>query len=360
MNEKITKAKARMVLRHPFFASLLLGCSITEDATLKPPTMATNGKDIWVHPSCAEKWSVEECMFVLAHETMHIAMMHPWRRTTRDPRKWNRATDYAINGILVDSGMDMPKEGLHDKQYDGMTAEAIYARLPDEPEGPEGGEGGDQFDDCRDAPGTEAERQQGEAEAKIRVKQAANAAKAQGSLPSALGKLVDEVLAPKIDWKDELRRFMTAVLKNDQSWARGQRRFMAQGLYLPSLHSPGMGRVVVGIDTSGSIYDRAPEFLNEVQAICEECKPESITVIQCDAKVQRVDEYAPGDPMVCDVAGGGGTDMREVYAAITEPPAVFILLTDGETPWPDVAPDYPCLTVTTSEPCPFGDTVVLT
>jgi predicted metal-dependent peptidase len=115
---------------------------------------------------------------------------------------------------------------------------------------------------------------------------------------------------------------------------------------------------VVGIDTSGSIVDEAPEFLAEVQSICEECKPESITVIQCDARVSDVREYEPGDTLSAEIRGGGGTDMREIYKhpALAEAPAIMVLLTDGFTPWGD-DPGFPHITVTTAEPCPYGDNI---
>lgn len=364
VEEKLAKAKSRVVLRAPFFATILLGMDLQIVPDLNPPTMATNGKSIFVHPGFVEACSVEEVCGVLCHETMHVAMLHPWRRGTRQPKKANVAMDYSINQIIEEAGFSLPKGCLNDPQYHGMSFEAIYAKLPDPPPDDgsgqgSGGQGPEQFDDCMDAPGGEAQRQQDEAEAKIRVKQAANAAKAQGKLPSSLEKLVGDVLQPKIDWREELRRYMTTVLKTDQAWNRGQRKFLSQGLYLPALHSPGMGVVVVGIDTSGSVYEQAPEFLSEVQAICEDCSPEKIVVIQCDAKVTAVDEYAAGDPITAKIKGGGGTDLRRIYDKVLEAPSVMVLLTDGQTPWPDAGVDYPHITCTTADECPFGDNIKL-
>jgi predicted metal-dependent peptidase len=363
---KLTKARARLVLKHPFFASILLSLDLIEVPDLNPPTMATNGKAIFFHPSVLDKWSVDEVMGVLAHEVMHVAMLHPWRRGHRKPTKANHAMDYAINGIIEGAGMTLPKGRLRSPTYDGKSFEEIYTMLPDQEDGgnkkPGDGSGegepDDQFDNVMDAPGNEAERQQSEAEAKIKIQQAANHAKAQGKLPGALADLVAEALAPKVDWRAELRRYMTSISKADQSWQRGQRRFLAQGLYLPAFHTPAMGRVVVGIDTSGSIVGRVGEFLDEVRAICDECKPSRLTVIQCDAKVTDITDYAEGEPIQCHVKGGGGTDLRAIYPAIDdEAPAVMVLLSDGLTPWLDAAPDFPHITVTTDEFCPYGDNI---
>jgi predicted metal-dependent peptidase len=361
---KLAKCKTRVVLRAPFFASILLGMELKIDDTLNPPTAATNGKTVFVHPDAVERWTPEELCGVLVHETCHVALLHPWRRGMRERKKANYAMDYAINPIILEAGFSLPPEGLDGTPYKGMSFEAIYAQLPDPPPDDGSGQGGqsDQFDDCMDAPGNEQERQESENEAKLRITQAANQAKSQGALPASLAGLVDQALAPKVDWRQELRRYMTQVLKNDQSWNRGQRRFLAQGMYLPALHNPGMGRVVVGIDTSGSIVARVGEFLDEVQSICDECKPECVTVIQCDARVTAIDDYADGEVLKADVHGGGGTDMREIYKAVETldtAPAVMVLLTDGQTPWPDAPPDYPHITVTTDDECPYGDNIKL-
>lgn len=370
-HEVLSKAKTRLVLRHPFYASILLGMPTHIVPDLNPPTMATDGQSILIHPSCFEKWTVDEVMGVLAHEVLHTAMLHPWRKGHREHRKWNCATDYAINHILEQSGLTLPKEGLRDSNLGPKSAEEIYTLLPDPPKDDKGkgesgdgqgdGQGDDMFDNVMDAPGTEAERQQSEAETKVRIKQAANLAKAQGKLPGALADLVDKVLEPVIDWKAELRRYMTAILKTDQSWQRGQRRFLSQGLYLPAFHTPGMGRVVVGIDTSGSIVDAAPEFLSEVRAICEECKPSSITVIQCDAKVQAIDEYEVGDEIKCEIKGGGGTDLRPAIKTAGEYdtlPVIMIWLSDGETPYSPEPPEFPVIwCLTTKVDPPWGDVI---
>jgi predicted metal-dependent peptidase len=364
--QKIAKAKSRIVLRSPFFASLLLGMPIVESATLNPPTMATDGKTIWFHPGAVMKWSVDEVCGVLVHEVSHVAYLHPYRRGNREPRKANRAMDEAINHIIKASGFDLPAGHLDSPAYRGKSFEEIYNLMPDDQGQGGGGQGtmsGDQFDDCMPAPGDAAQQAQAEAETKIKIKQAANAAKAMGKLPGALADLVDEVLKPKVDWREELRRFMTQVRKDDQSWNRGQRRFLAQGLYLPAMHNPSMGPIVIGLDTSGSVFDRAPEFLAEIQAICEDCSPEKIVVLHVDSKVQRMDEYEPGDTIAHKVCGGGGTDLRTGFRWVEAhdvQPSVMVWLTDLETPFDEVPPEFPVIWVSTEKHTPpWGDVVYL-
>lgn len=358
--EKVSKARSLLVLRQPFFATLLLGTPTYVDATLNPPTMATNGTAILMHPEFIESCSVAEIMGVLCHEVMHIAMMHPWRRGSRDPRRANIAMDYAINGIIEEAGLTLPENRLRKREFDGLSFEEIYTKLPATSDDDDGDGDGAPLDEVRDAKGDTAQQQQSEAEMRIRVVQAATIAKAQGKLPSSLAKLVEEVLAPVVDWRAELRRYMTAVQKTDQSWARPQRRMLGLGMYLPSFHTPGMGKVVVAIDTSGSVVEQAKEFLSEVQAICEDCRPEEIVVIQCDAVVQRVDTYQPGDPINSAIAGGGGTSFRPPFEWCDKEgvtPAVLVYLTDLEGQFPH-DPGYPVIwAATTKHDVPFGDVI---
>ena len=358
----IEKAKTQLVLRHSYFATVLMSLPLIEDTTI--PTAATDGTCIIYNPDFMGSLTVEEIMFVLAHEVMHVTMLHPWRREGRDAKKWNMAADHAENLILLDAGFIAPKIGiLADKQYKDMHAERVYSMLPDGDEGGEGGQGDgkDGFrDDCRDAPGDQAEKAQAEAKMKNIITQAAKVAKMQGQLNGALKDLIDDSLAPKVNWREELRRFMTASLKTDQSWAKGQRRFLADGLYLPSLHSEGMGEIVVGVDTSGSVWAIVPEFLAEVSAIAAECRPEKIHVVYCDTKVNAHDEYEPGEEIEAKRVGGGGTSLQRAFDYIQVKgiePKVMVFITDLETSL-GAEPDYPVVWAVTGDlPAPYGDRV---
>ncbi len=358
--DKLEKAKTQLVLHHTFFATLLMSMPLISDKSI--PTAATDGTKILYNPDFLNKLTVEEIMFVLAHEVMHIALLHPFRREGRDFKKWNQAADHAENHILIDAGFTIPKIGiLADPQYKGMHAEKVYAAMSEGKEDGSDGEGGFR-DECRDAPGDQADKAQAEAKAQSKIMQAAKMAQMAGQLPGSLKELVDEVLKPKVNWREELRRFMTAVLKTDQSWARGQRRFLAEGLYLPAMSSEGMGEIVVGVDTSGSCWDQVPEFLAEVSAIAAECRPEKVHVIYCDTQVNRHDEYEAGQEIEMSKCGGGGTDLTKMFEYVGMKgitPQVCVFLSDLETPW-GAAPEYPVIWAAVGNKVPpFGDVVRL-
>jgi hypothetical protein len=50
----------------------------------------------------------------------------------RDPERWNDACDYAINPLVVDAGMVLPKGAYLDARFKGKSAEEIYGVLTQE------------------------------------------------------------------------------------------------------------------------------------------------------------------------------------------------------------------------------------
>jgi hypothetical protein len=139
---------------------------------------------------------------------------------------------------------------------------------------------------------------------------------------------------------------------------------------MPSLISERVGRVVVGIDTSGSIGGHElTSFLSEVAAIASEVIPEKIDLLYWDSRVARHEEYDEANMALLfsssKPAGGGGTDVRAVFdyvgKELPQPPECAIILTDGYTPWPQQSPDYPTLWVITTKnlTAPLGVTVHL-
>ena len=184
-----------------------------------------------------------------------------------------------------------------------------------------------------DAPAsTEDERQDEEAKWKERMAQAAM--HAAGSMPGSLRDAVNDLLNPRADWRDLLRRYMNALSKSDQSWQRQNRRFIASGTYLPAMYDETIGRVAFVCDVSGSMADGAAQrALSEVAAICTEIKPEGLDVVFFDSRVTASASYEIGDePEVgALIPGGGGTIFNSAYDWLNERGedySVVVFLTD--------------------------------
>src|SRR5216684_7005696 len=111
---RIRKTRARLILDHPFFATLALRLDLVP---ARCGTMGTDGRRLFYDPAWVAEKSDAHLRTVVAHEAMHCALQHPFRRNGRDPQVWNIAADHVINNILVRSGFDMPKEGLCDPRF---------------------------------------------------------------------------------------------------------------------------------------------------------------------------------------------------------------------------------------------------
>src|ERR1017187_4328588 len=132
---KLSKAKVILIQTQPFFASILLSLKMIHDDT--QPTMATNGDYIKFNQAFLDAMTLNETVFVLAHETLHCIFQHMHRRGKRNAMRWNIAADYLINEILTRERIgDMPKGCLLDYSLtvQGKTTEGIYDLLPESPQ----------------------------------------------------------------------------------------------------------------------------------------------------------------------------------------------------------------------------------
>jgi predicted metal-dependent peptidase len=396
VRQRLSAARAALVLDHPFFGALALRMNLEEETKGRTQTMATDGRSIFYDNGFVKTCSDLELVGLLAHEVMHPAMQHHTRRGDRDPGLWNDAADYAINPILTEAGFTLPGNVLNDPQYRGMTAEQIYDALNqprsggDEEEkdqddnqtgdGQVGGDGDanghsdgddngdvgkDSDNDTAIRPGAVLDAPdpaQQEAEWQVAVKQATQAAQMMGQLPVGMAQAVDEASKPRIDWKALLRRFVQQFASADYSWRMPNRRYIAGGVYLPELRSDSMPVIVVAVDTSASTSSVLPIFKAELQSIVDECQPEATLVMMADAAVHRVDRFERDDPIEFNVEGLGGTDFRPVFEHVEREqlnPACLIYLTDGDGCYPDEPSDYPTLwaITTPNRQAPWGETV---
>jgi len=360
--DKITKAKAGLVLDEPFFASIALRLLIKEDGTCK--TAWTDGVSLGYNPEFIESLTLDETKGLIAHEVMHIAALHHVRRQDRDHETWNAAADYAINYLLTNSKFTLPKGAL--QGFPNEAAEAIYSKLP-KPEKQSGGSGsgsnkskdGSSNSDpggcgeVRDAPGqdgqkpSEADISKAEAEAKVMIAQASQQAKMCGKLPAHIARLVEDTLEPVLDWKELLRRFVDQNAKNDYAWMPPNKRYIHMGLFMPSLRSQELKNIAVAIDTSGSINQEVlKEFVSELGAIME-AYDSNAYVMYVNNALQGVEEFTAYDiPLKLNAQGGGGTDFRPPFNHLEEKgmlPSCFIYLTDGQCSSFSNDPNYPVL-----------------
>lgn len=289
--------------------------------------------------------------------------------------KWNDACDYAINPFVVSTArLELPDFVLLNDRFAGKPAEEIFYLLEDS-DAPknenarigavilpgDGGDGGGIDNDS--SSGTSLEQ-----EWVIATKQAASYARAAGQLSAGLEQFVEVVTRPKVDWKSLLRRFVQAHAKADYTWSTPRSRYLPLGIYMPELRSEQMPKIVVAVDTSGSISTAAlSQFLREIQCIIQDVRPETTYVVWADAAVQGVDELDPSGPIPeLKPKGRGGTDFRPAFEwvqkTLDDEVACVVYLTDMYGPAPQVPPLYPTMWVVTGTwrgDVPFGEQVRL-
>ena len=418
VKKKVASARSLLILRHPFYGMLLLGLEEEWDE---------GGVDtIGVRPGVVEynsEWlnglTLEETIGVMAHEASHLGLLHPFRRKDRDHEVFNHACDHAINLMLEsETKLTLPQPRLDDKRFANMNAEGIYAVLMREldkskegassagggapssipapaasggkpPKGkgsnkgssevegdedsgknkdkggkPTAGKARENFDDHPwpdDLPNGKMAKL--EREAVDNLIRAATIAKSAGKLPGAWESIINDVLEPRIDWKDRLRSFVQTSAKSNYRMIPPNKRHLWRGLYLPSLGGDYL-ELIIGVDTSGSVSEQElKEFTSEIKGICKSFEDYKIWYFQADAAIQKEKELGPEDEIPTKMRGRGGTSFRPVFERAREiyGASCLVYLSDlcPNDSWPDPL-DIPVLWVSSTDVvAPFGETIRL-
>ena len=333
--------------------------------------MATDGDNLYYCVEFVNNLTDEELTGVIAHEAMHVALLHMLRLGNRDHNIANMAMDYAINPT-IEGKYKLPAGGCNDPKYANWTFEDIYDDLMKNPPPPPGGGGKDgegswgQVLAPKNGNGqemSESEMKAMEAELKSTIANAAAVAKKQGKMPANIERFIDKLLKPQVDWREKLRAVVTGMYPVGYTWRRFNRRLADEGIYAPSILREGTGEIVVGIDTSGSIGKKElTTFFSELAAISEEVMPEKVHVLYIDSEVSGVDTFEAGDEIVARPRGGGGTDFRPAFKWTEDngiSPQALVYFTDMYGSFPDTPPHYPVIWVSTSDVnnAPFGEVI---
>ena len=358
--DKLTQAKTRLSLKEPFFSTMLFRFPLK--ATEEVPLAAVTPRGVILYnPKAIDRLSVEEIVFLLCHEVMHVALSHAMRRGDRDHFIFNIACDAVINETLIElgigqflnNGVRMPgaqnrlAEDIYDEIFKKTKFITIDLDLIFSGDKTAPGFKGDTISGARRAYGEaldESETREIANRVKLAVAEGITKEKMSGMgnrRGAFLEKLETWVLTEKLPWYQLLGRFMNKFVSQNESWRRPNKRF--SDVYLPSVDKEArMGTLVVGIDTSGSIDSKTLGiFGKHLFDVIEECKPEEVIVLWCDAEIQKVERHDWEEvPFELEAPGRGGTDMTKIthwVADNAEEADACVILTDGYTPYP--APD---------------------
>jgi predicted metal-dependent peptidase len=298
------------------------------------------------------------------HEIAHGLREHGPRARERNaqPEAWNIAGDLEINDAqlseltppppfapLLPGTFHLPEGKLAEFYYDRLLEEnqqqSQPLTRPDEGSGVHGEKRSWELPDG--SPDAPALSEVDQAVVRRTVAEEIQRQKTQGSMPAGWVRWADEVLTPKVDWREVLKRRVRGAIvtgtgqRVDYSFHRPHRRTSAYTPFLPpSLHGDFLPRVACVVDTSGSISEpELAQALAEVRAVLESLRA-PITIIPCDAvPYEPVKIFTQSDFLtLCHtLPGGGGTNMVagiEAAVKLQPTPDTVIVLTDGYTPFP--------------------------
>ncbi len=359
---------ARLLLWHPFTASLVLHLDIVPVRDSRVSTAATDGRRVFFDIDFADTLGDDDRAFVLAHEVWHCVLDHAHRRDKRTPHPWALAVDSEVNSILVRDGLTLPQGAVRFEDMDGRSAEQIYAWLLDHEPPATGVRQFDQHDPALpdDTPegGTWVEdpdfRSGGPPDAGLRrewqqrLVSAERSARERGLLPEGLACTVQQVLAPpSVPWQAVLRDFVRrSGHGGDWSYARVARRHLWRGAWLPGRHGSSLD-LLVAIDTSGSTHHALGRFITEIATLAHEYARVEMTLVECDAEVHRTTRLTETDidhwqhtALREGLLGGGGTDFTPVFDLLAQhTPQALVFFTDGCGDAPETPPPVPVLWV---------------
>jgi predicted metal-dependent peptidase len=359
VREKLITARVGLLLRASFFGNLATRLKLV-NADEWCPTAATDGRNFYYNSRFINMLRPKEVEFLFGHEVLHCVYDHFGRRGDRDPQLFNVANDFAVNGDLKKHRVGefiTSVPCLYDAKYEGMSSEEIYDdlyenaekinladlvdKLLDDHLDGEGDSESDQDGDEKTGKGKKPklsaeERQKIKDEIKEAVLAAASASDGAGNLPAGVKRIIQDMTAPKVNWREFLRMQLESTIKSDFTWMRASRRGWHMDAVMPGMKNDEMIDIAVSIDASGSMgADMLKDILSETQGIMDSFPAYKLHVVSFDTKIYNPATYDSEnlDNLVdYEIHGGGGTDFDCVFEYFKEnniQPKRHIMFTDG-------------------------------
>ena len=357
----IAKQSDRLKKSHVFLlknpkTQQLGGIILLGQSEVKPgiPTAYTDGLNKRYGAEFIEKLSDAQLNGLVMHENGHVFFRHVThhKKLFRENAKLaNIAADFVVNDMikeLNDAQIELPDGALWHPMFHNWSMVQVYNFLKDKQKKKDKGNQGDQGQPGnqgdKGSPGGETkskgpgqtdldelmnnldnhdslDQHDHEAGGELDEKQIGEkidkALREGGILAGVLGgnknRQINELLEPKVDWREALREFIMAQCagRSDYTWRRFNNRQVANDIYVPSVINESIGEIVIAIDTSGSIGgEQLTAFASELASICDTVTPEKVRVLWWDTKVHGEQTFQGnygGIAHMLKPVGGGGT-----------------------------------------------------
>ena len=379
----------------PWISGLVQTVRVEVDARVPVAAVTESGR-ILINASVFSTLPIDDAMFVMAHEVMHLAF-DTFRRSsnTEDRELVNYAHDYIINGFLyaqwhrrpplgglfwagaVHNSLEVIIKWMKDAEQKPENLKSWSAKS-DSPLGSSGTLGGLLQDAGIHTPQL---RRQNEVEKSLMggdmifadseailspsvasdrhaeltaITREIDRAGASRAVVAQLrlreegnGKWLattDEVQQVagqyRTPWESALQRWMEAVAPGRRSYSRPSRRGGAGGAWVrPGRLREGWTLHIV-LDTSGSMIDDLPHALDAISEFAATVGVVDVHVVQCDDAV-NVDQWVSVDELGSyEIRGYGGSDMTQGMEKVDEDEeaTAMIVITDGCIDYPQQPP----------------------
>lgn len=354
-----------------------------------PPVFESN-------PLLLCKFNLREVLYIVCHEIEHVVLNHPSEMLKANPQRdaklfelFNLAADASVNDRLdyeIEQGckfMRTPEGVVSSKVLADMFElprlrplenyryyyDAILATGKEAPESGPSRMLSNVADDEGDADSVASSNSNGDGDERVdgvvtandvgrpddhewdgeqddaeemgyAVRELVNSAvglmneEARGNMPTGFMEAVRRINEPpRLAWNQVLKKYVGTISAGKRKTRSRLNRRQPLRYDLSGSMDDKTLKIVVAIDTSGSVDDnQVAHIFNEVFAIISRRKFE-MTVIECDARVQRVYRVQKKEDIKLSVLGRGGTAFSPVIEYINGDryyrDALLVYFTDG-------------------------------
>ena len=354
--QSLSKISKELMLKEPYYGFFLIMLNKVWRKDLPTAGVSKNGINFQLAIN-EEFWtglSEMHQMGLLKHELLHIAFGHLTSfKSFKNHRLANIAMDMEINqyidkdwlpkgGIDIDDYEDLDLERKagcryyydklnqfqEEKDKNGSCGNEDMDKLLDQVangEGPDHSTWGE-FEDLSEAEQKLIEKQL----QKVLSDAKEQTVKKRGNIPGEIEGVIviEEIVAPKFDWRGYIRRFTGVSTKvfTKKIRRKENRRYEEN----PGLKIKMRQHMLLAIDTSGSVSNNElQEFMGEIHHIYK--AGVDVTIMQCDTSIRSIEAYKGKNEI--NVVGRGGTEFDPVldyYNANQKKYTSLVYFTDGE------------------------------
>jgi len=352
----LSKIAKELMLIEPYYGFFLIMLNKTWRKDLPTAGVSKNGINyqLAINEEFWTSLSEEHQLGLLKHELLHIAFGHLTSfGSFSDKKLANVAMDMEINqyidtdwlpkgGIMIEDYEDLDldekagcryyykklQELKQEKDKNGTCGNEPMDKLLDDIENGNVPDHGtwEEFDDLSEAEKKLIDKQI----QKVLSDAKEQTIKKRGRIPGEIEGVItiEEIVAPKFDWRGYMRRFTGISTKvfTKKIRRKENRKFPEN----PGLKLKMKQHMLLGVDTSGSVSDsELQEFMSEINHIYK--AGVDVTIIQCDTSIRSIESY--NGKFELNVLGRGGTEFDPVLEYYNENQKKYtslVYFTDGE------------------------------